>query len=376
MAKWVFNADVVSALPVKYGTAYNKQKRLNMRKSSNSMLKWGGGGQLGYRSNTKNGGQTPRSGEPSSNPSLRFFGFTLVELLVVIAIIGVLIALLLPAVQAARAAAARMTCSNKLKQIGLAAHIYMDANPEKLPNGGNRLVFGTDWTANLISGFVPLLQFMEQVSLYQNLTAATINTAATTSGATGIGLTKPLAPFICPAGNAGNLTLGYTNYRQCQGASYYASSGTLSSTTFTTTASGTTPLQSEGQFAYAEGQIEGTMPQDGFSNTLFYSEALSGSLKKGVANSDTNNGAMFGATFAGGYPAQTGFTTANVPHTQSSNLTALSSWTAAYVTSGHPGGACNVAYGDGSVKSVTGNVGLDVWKCLGAKNDAQAVTLP
>ncbi|SMP79346.1 prepilin-type N-terminal cleavage/methylation domain-containing protein [Neorhodopirellula lusitana] len=88
-------------------------------------------------------------------------GFTLVELLVVIAIIGILVGLLLPAVQSAREAARRMQCSNNMKQFGLALHNYHDMNRAFVAlRGGN---YGYQ------SGHVGLLPFLEETALFEEI---------------------------------------------------------------------------------------------------------------------------------------------------------------------------------------------------------------
>jgi prepilin-type N-terminal cleavage/methylation domain-containing protein/prepilin-type processing-associated H-X9-DG protein len=126
-------------------------------------------------------------------------GFTLVELLVVIAIIGVLIAMLLPAVQAAREAARRMQCSNHLKQFTLALHNYQDVT-SALPSDG---WFG--WNSNVtgrhyLGIHVRVLPFIEQGALYETMdTTLNYTTDSAPHGYNVSGAGKRIAGFLCPS---------------------------------------------------------------------------------------------------------------------------------------------------------------------------------
>lgn len=170
---------------------------------------------------------------------MRRRAFTLVELLVVIAIIGVLIGLLLPAVQRVRDAAARTRCQNNLKQIGLAVHGYLDANSGAFP-ANTSYYYGPSWA-------VFLLPYLEQDALYRqlDLQPADDNMAASFPGPFGNGpfptsvfyyptysrnpdsnvyklLDVVVATYVCPSNPDSPLQSTDSTYQWAAGASGYS----------------------------------------------------------------------------------------------------------------------------------------------------------
>jgi prepilin-type N-terminal cleavage/methylation domain-containing protein/prepilin-type processing-associated H-X9-DG protein len=147
-----------------------------------------------------------RAVAPNRRRSSASRAFTLVELLVVIAIIGILIALLLPAVQAAREAARRSQCVNNIKQLGLGMQNFHDVN-KKLPTSGYQPTYrvsqtgnlGTDWPGNSerFSYLTALLPYVEQQPLY-NIFIDQYCYTSTPWNATPFTITKTPS-FLCPS---------------------------------------------------------------------------------------------------------------------------------------------------------------------------------
>jgi prepilin-type N-terminal cleavage/methylation domain-containing protein/prepilin-type processing-associated H-X9-DG protein len=192
-----------------------------------------------------------------SPASRRAAAFTLVELLVVIAIIGVLVALLLPAVQAAREAARRTQCNNNLKQLALGLHNFHDTYGHLPPCGQSN-------TANRWSWAVAILPFIEQGNLYQQLGSPDITTTANMPfPATPILQTK-LPAYRCPSDLAQFvMNPNYDNYGT---SNYVVSEGVIS--------------WYVGGVTTEMGKTRLSMITDGTSNTMLVGER---DIKIGVA---------------------------------------------------------------------------------------------
>lgn len=337
-------------------------------------------------------------------------GFTLVELLVVIAIIGILIALLLPAVQAAREAARRMQCANHMKQFGLACQTYHDAY-QSFPSA--KLNVGGAW--NVFSAHIVLLPFMEQTARYDVIMGedkkkkdvdptdpslgleiwkwvdlGQVNNSANTEFYPYRGLVNAVSTLSCPSDSAStnpcprnNQTV--TSYMTCRGDRY--------SDTYANRDWGT-PYQ-RGIFG-TNGWNKMSAATDGTSNTILASESVAApannSLKiKGGAvvltslyvevnattggtpnlcnnTRDPNDRTMMvgdplpnatRGTFADGRPSLTGFSTVLPPNSPScgNEIPGVgdNSSGAFTATSNHTGGV-QIAMIDGSVHFISDTI--------------------
>jgi prepilin-type N-terminal cleavage/methylation domain-containing protein/prepilin-type processing-associated H-X9-DG protein len=213
-------------------------------------------------------------------PTARQRGFTLIELLVVIAIIAILVALLVPAVQKVRAAAARTQCLNNLKQIGLAFHNHHDALKRLPPGGANdEPPFGTDapnsghWGS---SWMVYILPYIDQGPLYQQWVfsgqsgAFNANNNAAASGV-------EIATYFCPASplphfratNQGASVAALANYSGISGATDGLIPGFKENRINVLPCGG---IVSGGGVMIPNGQLTMVQISDGTSNTIAVSE--------------------------------------------------------------------------------------------------------
>lgn len=326
----------------------------------------------------------------------RRFGFTLVELLVVIAIIGILIALLLPAVQAAREAARRSQCSNNLKQFGLALHNYHDIQKTLPPRQG-----GPDWSGNGApprhAAYVAMLPYMEQQPRYQQIMSSKNHVwhNSATSGYVGV-----ISTFTCPSD--GLLTPVITdrpalyspiNYGLCMGDNYNLSEqnvrgvfGNLSSVRFADITDGLSNTIAMGEAIIGpDGNRLGRAVSDNTNAPLSCKARLVG--VNYVSGSIIAQGRCFGQRWQDGRSGYCAVNTILPP-----NSATCSSQTGGGIysmSSRHPGGA-QVLMADGSAHFVsetidTGNLSLTavtsgqspygVWGALGSKDGGEAKSL-
>jgi len=305
-------------------------------------------------------------------------GFTLIELLVVIAIIAILIGLLLPAVQKVREAAARMSCSNKMKQLGLALHNYHDTN-NRFPSaatigpagsgafvtgGGTR---GAPWS-------VLVLPFLEQTALFSQFNTATGDFGGLFSfdnGANQSALQRTrLTAYECPSDPNSNAANQNSNYFACIGGGAPGSN----CTTGVCTPAASYRYAADNGIMCVNSKNTFASITDGTSNTFLLGESRYMQLASGNST--------FYATWAtayytsGGPYYPNGAAAANAPNSNNCRPATASCHDSSGLSFGsyHTGGA-NFLMGDGSVRFIQNSIDLNTFRQLGAMNDG-AGTLP
>jgi prepilin-type N-terminal cleavage/methylation domain-containing protein/prepilin-type processing-associated H-X9-DG protein len=315
-------------------------------------------------------------------------GFTLIELLVVIAIIAILIALLVPAVQKVREAAARAQCTNNLKQIALALHSFHDAN-KKFPEARDPFPLAFSPQAHL-------LPYLELQTIYDMIDFTGANGATSTyKGVNAPAASMPVPVFNCPSdigrviggnGAAPGVIFGGNNYSSCTGTGN-SSSGVINGDY----------VSGDGVFLLVPGgPITMNAITDGTSNTAAFSESVYGDgtapLTGGLMNPDplnlaldisgngmdpvtcasttTYTGQRCDRWINGGYlsTAYNHWTTPNSPTLDC--LNSANNFGLKTARSRHPGGV-NLGLCDGSVRFVSEDINFGTWQALAtrASND-------
>ncbi len=315
-------------------------------------------------------------------------GFTLIELLVVIAIIAVLVALLLPAVQQARAAARRTQCKNNLKQLGLALHNYADTH-RMFPAG--HLDTGTTGKAyrHQFSWMTYLLPYIDQENVYQLIDFRKIGPSNSQPNPNGSVPNNPafepagkvdVAVFICPSDPTGRVDSKWapTNYLGNQGTHCRCRG-----------------LKCNGIFGHNT-WTRLSQIIDGTSNTIAIGETLKGDLNPSTLQDNyiyARRGGGVGANaenidscqslppnasdratiWIGGWPQHNMFSTNRPPNDPRFDCKAPSNGCTNFAArSAHPGGA-QVLHCDGSVHFVSDSISTQVYQALGTRNGGEAI---
>jgi prepilin-type N-terminal cleavage/methylation domain-containing protein/prepilin-type processing-associated H-X9-DG protein len=360
-------------------------------------------------------------------------GFTLIELLVVIAIIAILIGLLLPAVQKVREAAARMQCSNNLKQLGLAVHNY-ESTFKYLPMGGVKWKGGAPPATVIV-----VLPYVEQANLYNLFDFSTDFNSSVTNDSARL---QQVPIFLCPSDSTsayqpdvGTNPPGVTPGQPCGKNNYVGNLGTTADQRSTETNhvgifNFTATTDASNGFNFVTTKLRITAITDGTSNTAMWSETklaqsdrtLAGSSaatnwydptqvyllplsdpgysiytpQTGPLFNETNPNALIpgmtwrcnswdygptnaityrGLEYYRGLPAVSG----NYTHTVPPNYIGYdcgddTTFNTAHIAarSYHSGGV-NVCFADGSVHFISNTIPFTVWQALGSRSGGEVV---
>ena len=303
-------------------------------------------------------------------------GFTLVELLVVIAIIGILIAMLLPAVQAAREAARRMQCNNNLKQIGVAMHLHLSAKGT-LPPGYRWPEPNDSINAAEATWITFLLDYLEQGAIEASIDwTKWFGTATDSTNAIICKTDIPL--FQCPSSPKVQPTWGaYArgNYAANDGIGPMRETD-LSSIPLQRSLNGVTDPAFAGVF-FINSRMKPSRITDGLSNTAFVSEirTVAGDDGRGIMHYP--EGPFYHHNHTPNSPVpdeiRVGFCISEPGAPCNGAL--FSTWDTRALTmtarSNHPGGV-GVLMGDGSSHFVTDSIDLNVWQALSTPTGGEA----